>query len=108
MTSHLCRYCRQVSDLSPSMTRLADVVTRLTPPSPGGDGMLEARVPGHVGVSENRMGEIIAVPGPIHRPGKPTRRKVSKYGTIWLRLRGPGRVAVPSPPGTAGQAQDVG
>ncbi|HXL88098.1 MAG TPA: AIM24 family protein [Streptosporangiaceae bacterium] len=29
-------------------------------------------------------------------PGKPTRRKLARYSTIWLRLRGPGRVAVQS------------
>jgi hypothetical protein len=29
-------------------------------------------------------------------PGKPTRRTRSRYRTIWLRLRGPGRVAVQS------------
>ena len=29
-------------------------------------------------------------------PGKPTRRTLSRYRTIWLRLRGPGRVAVQS------------
>lgn len=182
---------------SPQVLLWADMATKLTAPSPGGGSMLEARGPGHVGVSENRMGEIIAVPlhrrrriqvrhgrflcatGSVHYrwvsssvcyvqyrgveteieyplgryhltftasgqqgllllhsagdtfirdladgesvlvrpasllywedevdlsmhleyayvPGKPTRRKVSKYGTIWLRLRGPGRVAVQS------------
>jgi uncharacterized protein (AIM24 family) len=29
-------------------------------------------------------------------PGKPARRTLSRYRTIWLRLRGPGRVAVQS------------
>jgi uncharacterized protein (AIM24 family) len=29
-------------------------------------------------------------------PGKPSRRMLSRYRTIWLRLRGPGRVAVQS------------
>jgi hypothetical protein len=182
---------------SPQVLLWADAVTRLTPPSAGGGGMLEARGPGHVGVSENRMGEIIAVPLPrraairvrhgrflcatgsvryrwvqsdvsylqyrgveteieyplgryhlaftapqeqgllllhssgdtftrdladgesilvrpasllywedtadlsmhleyAHVPGKPTRREVSKHSTIWLRLRGPARVAVQS------------
>jgi uncharacterized protein (AIM24 family) len=182
---------------SPRVLLWADAVTRLTPPSKGAGGMMEARGPGHVGVSENRAGELIAVPlrprrtiwvrqgrflcatGNVryrwepsnvhylqfkgvdkeveypmgryhltftaferqglllvhasgdtfirdladgesilvqpasllywedetdlslhleyaHVPGKPTRRRPSRYRTIWLRMRGPGRAVVQS------------
>jgi hypothetical protein len=118
---------------SPKVLLWADAVTALTPPSRGDGGMMKARGPGHVGVSENRAGELIGVPlkrrrticvrqgrflcatGSVHYrwerslhleyayvPGKPTRRTRrtrrtrSRYRTIWLRLRGPGRVAVQS------------
>ena len=47
---------------SPQVLLWADAVTALTPPSRGDGGMMKARGPGHVGVSENRAGELIAVP----------------------------------------------
>jgi len=47
---------------SPHALLWADAVTALTPPSRGDGGMMKARGPGHVGVSENRAGELIAVP----------------------------------------------
>jgi uncharacterized protein (AIM24 family) len=182
---------------SPQVLLWADAATALTPPAKGDGGMMKARGPGHVGVSENRAGELIAVPltrrqticvrqgrflcatgsvdyrwdlscvhylqsrgteteveypmGRYHLtftaierqsllllhasgdtfirdladgesvlvrptsllywedetdlslhleyayvPGRPTRRRLSRYRTIWLRLRGPGRVAVQS------------
>jgi uncharacterized protein (AIM24 family) len=182
---------------SPKVLLWADAVTTLAPPSKGGGGMMKARGPGHVGVSENRAGVLVAVPlqrrrtiwvrqgrflcatGSVqyrwkrssvsylqcrgveteseyplgryhltftaferqgllllhaagdafirdladgesvlvrpasllywedetdlsthleyaHVPGKPSRRKLSRYRTIWLRLCGPGRVAVQS------------
>jgi len=57
---------------SPQVLLWADAVTTLTPPSQGGGGMMQACGPGHVGVSENRLGEIIAVP-------------LQRRRTIWVR-----------------------
>jgi uncharacterized protein (AIM24 family) len=47
---------------SPQVLLWSDAFTTLTLPSQGGGGMMEARGPGHVGVSENRAGRIIAIP----------------------------------------------
>jgi hypothetical protein len=47
---------------SPQVLLWADAATALTPPSRGDGGMMKACGPGYVGVSENRAGELIAVP----------------------------------------------
>jgi hypothetical protein len=52
---------------SPKVLLWADAVTTLAPSSRGSGGMMEARGPGHVGVSENGAGKLIAVSLPPRR-----------------------------------------
>jgi uncharacterized protein (AIM24 family) len=50
---------------SPKVLLWADSATRLTVPQPSSGrstGMMEAHGPGHIGVAENRAGEVIALP----------------------------------------------
>src|SRR5580700_11121827 len=73
VTGYLCRYCRQRSapGEAPVSCPLCGAPLDVRPAVSGSGwmrsrgrsrGMIEARGPGHIGVAENRAGEVIALP----------------------------------------------